>query len=86
MDLRDLPTSVIDLGTYVKTVPKQCQIVPTRYTDPAPLQYSVELHQKDLRILLVLLQILGPGLRSYLEADTFLALSLVVAIWVHNGP
>ena len=55
---------------------KQCQTV----TDSASrLQENTELHQKDLRIIPYLLQILGPGYEVISVADTFLALSLIVA-------
>ena len=51
-----------------------------------PLQHDIELHQKDLRINLEMVHILGPGTEAILEADTLLALSLIVDIWVYNGP
>ena len=44
-----------------------------------PLHASVELHQKDLRINMVLLQIQGPENEADLRADTNLALFLIVA-------
>ena len=43
----------------VKTVSKQCQISETVDTACRPLQHSVELHQKDLRIIPVLVYIWG---------------------------
>ena len=64
----------------------------TRYSDPwtrstqSPFHGGVELHQKDLRINLVFLQILGPGIELILQADTFLALSLIVGISLSRGP
>ena len=42
------------------------------------LHRNTELHQKDLRIMSYLLQILGPGTEAFLGADMFLALSLIV--------
>ena len=63
-------------------MPKQCQTVP--YTFP-PLQRDTELHQKDLRINPYLVQIQGPGIRPYLQADTFLALFLIVVFYVSRG-
>ena len=52
---------------------------------PRPLQLRNELHQKDLRINLILLQILGPENEVYLEADTFLALFLIVGFHVSEA-
>ena len=63
----------------------------TRYTElwtrgtQSPFHSRVELHQKDLRILPVFLHILGPGNQLYLEADTFLALFLIVVFSVSRG-
>ena len=60
----------------------------TRYTEPgtrttqAPFHSRAELHQKDLRIIRYFLQILGPGNEVNSQADTFLALSLIVAFYV----
>ena len=54
------------------------------YTVP-PFHSSVELHQKDLRIIPGFLQILGPENEGILRADTFLALFLIVGIYV-PGP
>ena len=51
-----------------------------------PLQYGSELHQKDLRINLVLVHILGPETELFYEADTFLALSLIVANSMPRDP
>ena len=50
-----------------------------------PLQYSDELHQKDLRIMPVLLHIQGPENEAVLEADTFLALFLIVGFRVSEA-
>ena len=50
-----------------------------------PLQYTAELHQKDLRINLVLVHILGLRMRHVLRADTFLALFLIVGFYVSRG-
>ena len=55
---------------------KQCQ---TATRQCQRLQKNAELHQKDLRINPYLLQILGPGYEAISRADTFLALSLIVA-------
>ena len=64
------------------TMAKQCQnsvkTVPTVPYRPPPFQQRDELHQKDLRINLDFLHILGPGYEGYLQADMFLALSLIV--------
>ena len=49
-----------------------------------PLHFSDELHQKDLRIIPETVHILGPETEAYLRADTFLALSLIVAISVYR--
>ena len=57
----------------------------TRRTRP-PFQHGVELHQKDLRIIVEFPQILGPGIEVILEADMFLALSLIVPFYVHRDP
>ena len=48
-----------------------------RYTG-RPFHRADELHQKDLRINLIFLQILGLRTEGILRADTFLALSLIV--------
>ena len=61
---------------------KQCQ---TATTTLRPLQLSTELHQKDLRINLKTGHILGPGTEAILEADTNLALSLIVAFSASDG-
>ena len=61
---------------------KQCQTVPYSAN---PLQHADELHQKDLRKLPYFLHILGPGTEVYLQADTFLALSLVVGFHVSEA-
>ena len=58
---------------------KQCQQC---HTQCQRLQRNTELHQKDLRIMSVLLQILGPENQRYLRADMFLALSLIVRFHV----
>ena len=63
----------------VKTVPNSAKYRPTTIYSMPPLQQTDELHQKDLRINLYLLQILGPGIEVISAADTFLALSLIVA-------
>ena len=55
-----------------------------RYTKQ-PLQLADELHQKDLRIIPYLLHFLGLRLRHVSEADTFLALSLIVGIYVSEA-
>ena len=47
-----------------------------------PFHHASELHQKDLRIIPVFLHISGPGNQWYLEADTFLALFLIVGFHV----
>ena len=44
-----------------------------------------ELHQKDLRINSKTGHILGPEIEVILEADTFLALSLIVEFMVSGG-
>ena len=69
---------------------KQCQnsakyrpTVP--YTAP-PFHRASDLHQKDLRIIPVFLQILGPGYEVILRADMFLALSLIVAFPCTRDP
>ena len=49
------------------------------------LQHSAELHQKDLRINLKYGHIQDPENETVLEADTFLALSLIVEILVSDG-
>ena len=61
---------------------KQCQ---TATTTLHPLQRDTELHQKDLRINLETVQILGPGTEVILEADTNLALSLIVRFYASDG-
>ena len=68
---------------------KQCQnsakYRPTAtYTVPR-LQYSTELHQKDLRINPYLGHIWDPEIKVFLEADTFLALSLIVRVYASDG-
>ena len=66
----------------VKTVTnsaKQCHI---RTTTLQPLQHDDELHQKDLRINLEIGHIWDPENEAYLRADMFLALSLIVAVYV----
>ena len=50
------------------------------------LQYSDELHQKDLRIMPLFVHISGPENEAVLGADTFLALSLIVAYSVYRDP
>ena len=59
---------------------------PTLNLTGTPLQFQGELHQKDLRINLKTVQILGLRMRPVLEADTFLALSLIVAIYHARDP
>ena len=54
---------------------KQCQ----------RLHRNDELHQKDLRINVDFMHILGPENERVLRADMFLALSLIVSIYV-PGP
>ena len=58
---------------------------PTARYSSRPLHHSDELHQKDLRIIPVSVHILGPENELFIEADTFLALSLVVAKTVSGG-
>ena len=60
MDLGDLPTMLIELGTKAKTVSKQCQTVPNRYTDSAPATAARRVTPKRPRILPVFMHILGP--------------------------
>ena len=55
------------------------------YTTARRYSTGTQLHQKDLRINLELVQILGPGNQWYLEADTNLALSLIVGFYVSRG-
>ena len=77
-----LPTRLIEPGTKVKTVSKQCQTV----TYPcSPLQLAIELHQKDLRINPVLVHIWDPENEAVLRADMFLALFLIVRFYVSRG-
>ena len=52
----------------------------------SPFHGAGELHQKDLRINLDFLQFLGPGNRGIPEADTFLALSLIVVNSMPRDP
>ena len=61
---------------------KQCQTVTL---SASRLQLADELHQKDLRIMPVLVQIWAPENEAVLEADTILALSLIVAISLSRG-
>ena len=61
---------------------KQCQ---NGDTVPSRLQLATELHQKDLRKVAVLLQIWGPENEAVSEADTFLALFLIVGFYVSAG-
>ena len=69
----------------VKTVPNSAKYRHTRrYTDP-PLHQNTELHQKDLRINLKSVHILGPENELFLAADTNLALSLIVRFSVSRG-
>ena len=58
---------------------------PTRQYPCSPLQLQSELHQKDLRINLKYVQIQGPENEAVLEADMFLALSLIVGFYVSRG-
>ena len=51
-----------------------------------PLHRNLELHQKDLRINLKYVQILGPGYEVILRADMFLALSLIVLFYHARDP
>ena len=67
-------------------MPNSAKTVSNRYTDPSPLQYSDELHQKDLRIMSYFMHIWDPENEAYLRADTFLALSLIVDISVPRDP
>ena len=55
------------------------------HTAEHPLHRNTDLHQKDLRIMPQFLQILRSGIEVIPEADTFLALSLIVEIWVSDG-
>ena len=61
---------------------KQCQnsakYRPTTIPTLLPLQHGVELHQKDLRINLVLVHFWDPEIKLFLRADMFLALILIV--------
>ena len=69
----------------VRTVPNSVKYRPTAtYTDPR-LHGNTELHQKDLRINLKSVQISGPENELFLEADTNLALSLIVRFYVSRG-
>ena len=70
----------------VKTVPNSAKYRPTLRYSYRPLQQLVELHQKDLRINLVLGHFLGLRIRHVLRADTFLALFLVVGFNVPRDP
>ena len=69
----------------VKTVSKQCQNGDIPDTECQRLQQNTELHQKDLRILLVFMHILGPENEAVLQADMFLALSLIVRFYTWEG-
>ena len=74
-----MPSILIVKPNSAKTVPKQCQNHEFLDTGYRPLQLRVELHQKDLRIIPVLVHIwVWPG-TMFLRADMFLALSLIVA-------
>ena len=85
MDQWDLPTRLIGLGTKVKQCQKQCQNRTYPIPTLQPLQRTTELHQKDLRIIALFLQISGSRNKGILEADTLLALSLIVAFSVSDG-
>ena len=76
------PIQANSLWDHGQNSVKQCQTVPDSVL---PLQYASELHQKDLRINLVLLHIWDPENEAVLRADTFLALFLIVGIHV-PGP
>ena len=54
-----MPTGLIQVPNSAKTVPNSAKYRPTRATADQPLQKNTELHQKDLRINLVLVYILG---------------------------
>ena len=69
-----------------KTVPNSAKYRPIARYSYRPLQHSIELHQKDLRIMTLFLHILGPGNEGISEADTFLALSLIVPLSVYRDP
>ena len=58
-----MPSILIEYQHEVKTVSKQCQNSEFLITEYRPLQLHVELHQKDLRINLYLVHILGMVLR-----------------------
>ena len=58
---------------------KQCQ------TECQRLHGNSELHQKDLRIIALFLHISGSRNKGNIEADTFLALSLIVAYSVSQA-
>ena len=88
---------LLNLGPVTTSVPgnltqphgqnsaKQCQNSAKPLYRPSPLQYSDELHQKDLRINLFLGHIWAPENELFLGPDTFLALSLIVAKTVSRG-
>ena len=55
-----MPSILIEPGTMVKTVSKQCQTVPNLNQPGQPFQQPSELHQKDLRINWYFVHIQGP--------------------------
>ena len=81
-----MPTGLRVIPNSVKTVSKQCQTATFLRSRYRPLQQNTELHQKDLRINLELVHILGMVHEAVSRADMFLALSLIVDIsWSHGS-
>ena len=78
----DPASRLIEPGIMVKTVPNSDQTVPN---SASPLQRADELHQKDLRINQYLVHFWDPENEAVSEADTFLALFLIVGFSVSQG-
>ena len=64
---------------------KQCQTVPNSAKQCSAATVHARLTSKRPKNKPLFLHILGPGYEAVSEADTFLALSLIVEFWVYRA-